>query len=391
MSHPSSHSTPNIESISSAGKSEQLAAGSADAALSRVDQVDRQLLQLMAERGNIVHELATGRARSDGARFESQLDYERLQKLDEYWRGHITTHFPHAAAQRVLKEIFGVCASIVAPRKIAYLGPPGTFSHMALLQEFGDSPTQIECSTIAGVFSAVERGDADYGVVPVENSIEGSVTHTHDCFLRTRLMICGEFILDVRLCLVAKHSDLTQIDQVYSHPQPLAQCRTWLSTHLPNAETIACSSTTVAAQMAAATPRAAAVTSSLGARLNGLDVIAQGIEDVLGNATRFMVISAKDAPPTGNDKTSLVFSTPDERGALLRVLSIFDSENLNLTRIESRPDRSRRWEYVFFTDVEGHRTNDALVRAIKRIQTQCQMVQILGSYPKALQPSTGLP
>jgi chorismate mutase/prephenate dehydratase len=143
--------------------------------------------------------------------------------------------------------------------------------------------------------------------------------------------------------------------------------------------------------MAAANPKAAAVASSLGARLNELEIIAQGIEDIAGNATRFVVISTKDALPTGNDKTSVVFSTPDERGALLRVLSIFDAENLNLSRIESRPDKSRRWEYVFFTDIEGHRTDGALVRAIKRIQAQCQMVQILGSYPKALQANTSLP
>lgn len=353
----------------------------------RIDEIDHLLLQLLAERGNIAYELAAAQDASHAGPSSNKLDYDRLQQLDEFWRNHIASRFPLPGAQKVLKEVFGICASIIAPRRIAYLGPPGTFSHMALLQEFGASPVPIECSTIASVFAAVERGDAEYGVVPMENSIEGSVTHTHDCFLRTRLMICGEFVLDVRLCLVAKELDLSKIELVYSHPQPLAQCRIWLSTHLPRAETVACSSTTAAAQMAAANPKAAAVTSRLGAQLNDLGVLAQGIEDIAGNATRFVVIASNDASRTGSDKTSLVFSTPDERGALLRVLSIFDAENLNLTRIESRPDKSRRWEYVFFTDVEGHRTDAALSRAIQRLQSQCQMVQILGSYPKALQSS----
>jgi len=360
-----------------------VATASAQSALERLDQIDRQLLQLIAERGNIAYDLGLSPT-EHGGQYENELDYRRLGELDEYWRDRLTSRLAPSAAQKILKEIFGLCSSLRAPRRIAYLGPPGTFSHMALLQEFGSTPVQIECSTIAGVFSAVERGDAEYGVVPMENSIEGSVTHTHDCFLRTRLMICAEFVLDVRLCLVSRQLDLNTIELVYSHPQPLAQCRTWLGTHLPRAETVACSSTTVAAQMAAANPKAAAVSSSLGAQLNGLAIIARGIEDIAGNATRFVVISTKDASPTGCDKTSVVFSTPDERGALLRVLSIFDSENLNLSRIESRPDKARRWEYVFFTDVEGHRTDDALVRAIKRIQAQCQMVQILGSFPKAV-------
>ena len=359
---------------------EPAAPGAENTWLARLDAIDHELLRLIAERGDIAYELAA----RDRNRYCTKLDYDRLQKLDEYWQANVTTRFPRSSARQVLKEVLGACANLGAPRRIAYLGPPGTFSHMALLQEFGSTPKPIECSTIAGVFAAVERGDADFGVVPMENSIEGSVTHTHDCFLRSQLMICGEFVIDVRLCLVGKEPELTKLEVVYSHPQPLAQCRSWLNTHLPKAETVACSSTTVAAQMAAANPHSAAVTSSLGAQLNSLDILAQGIEDVVGNATRFVVIARNDSPATGNDKTSIVFSTPDERGALLRVLAIFDSENLNLSRIESRPDKSRRWEYVFFTDVEGHRNNDALKRAVRRIQNQCQMVQILGSYPKAL-------
>jgi chorismate mutase/prephenate dehydratase len=243
----------------------------------------------------------------------------------------------------------------------------------------------VDCSTIANVFSAVERGEADYGVVPIENSIEGSVTYTHDCFLRSDLLICSEFVLDVRLCLVAQQTNISQIDHIYSHPQPLAQCRIWLSTHLPRAQAVACASTAAAAQMAVDDRNSAAVTSLLGAELHGLLVLVEGIEDIPGNATRFVTIATADAAPTGHDKTSVVFSTPDERGALLRILSIFDSEGLNLSRIESRPHRGRRWEYVFFTDIEAHRLDSAMQRALNRVQTQCQMVRILGSYPQATQ------
>ncbi len=176
---------------------------------------------------------------------------------------------------------------------------------------------------------------------------------------------------------------MARIERVYSHPQPLAQSRIWLSTHLPRAESIACASTTAAAQLAFDDEHSAAVASILGAELYNLQVLAQGIEDVPGNATRFVTIALSDAAPTGNDKTSVVFSTPDERGALMQILSIFDSEGLNLSRIESRPDRTRRWEYVFFTDIAGHRTDPAMKRALQRVQNQCQMVQVLGSYPQA--------
>ena len=383
-----SHSTTDRTSLEDARKPPDMAEGDKP---TRIDEIDQQLLHLLAERGDLTFQLAETETRTEQEACQPKLDYGRLQRLDDYWSRNIDSKFPQLGVRQVLKEIFGICSSIARPRRIAYLGPPGTFSHGALLQEFGASPIAVECSTIAGVFSAVERCDADYGVVPIENSIEGSVTHTHDCFLRSRLLICGEFVFEVRLCLAAKELEFDKIERVYSHPQPLAQCRIWLSTHLPRAQTISCSSTTVAAQEAANYPRAAAVTSSLGAELNGLQILTQGIEDVAGNATRFVIIATNDAPPTGRDKTSVVFSTPDERGALLRVLSIFDSENLNLTRIESRPDKSRRWEYVFFTDIEGHRTDAALIRATNRIQTQCQMVQILGSYPKALASRDTLP
>ena len=345
----------------------------------RMDQIDEQLLALLAERGNLVF-AATSNPQLP---FEPATSLQRIESMHKAWQRHVTSKVPERAIDAIFREILGACATVVSPVRVAYLGPPGTFSHLAAIQQFGASPQLVECSSIANVFQAVERGEANFGIVPIENSIEGGVTPTHDCLLRSQLMICSEMILLVRLCLVASHDDMSRIERVYSHPQPLAQSRLWLSGHLPHANTIACESTTAAAQRAATDDNAAAVTSVLSAELYKLKVLAEGIEDVSGNATRFVTIATKDASPSGHDKTSVVFSTPDERGALMRILSIFDSEGLNLSRIESRPDRTRRWEYVFFTDVEGHRCDAAMKRALQRIQNQCQMVQILGSYPQA--------
>jgi chorismate mutase/prephenate dehydratase len=352
----------------------------------RIEQIDRQILTLLADRGDLAHEIAKGRRELGKSTLDPAEAHQRILALEQYWKEHPNSKFPQQGLHLVFREIFSVCDSINTPLRIAYMGPPGTFSHLAAIQAFGSAPNHVECRTIANVFSSVERSESDFGVVPIENSIEGGVTHTHDCLLRSNLRICGELVLDVRLCLVALQDDVNQIERVYSHPQPLAQSQLWVSTHLPRAESIACTSTTTAAQQAAADPNSAAIASILSAELYNLRVLAKGIEDIPGNATRFVTIAAVDAHPTGHDKTSVVFSTPDERGALMQVLSIFDSEGLNLSRIESRPDRARRWEYVFFTDIAGHRTDPALQRALKRLQSQCQMVQILGSYPQATQP-----
>ena len=351
--------------------------------LTRIDQIDEQILTLLAERGDLTHAIAGDADRADRHSFEPAKQQEKLRQLQALWDKHAQSKFPRQGLNFVFREILGACASIDKPVRIAYLGPPGTFSHLAAIQAFGSVPTHVECSSIANVFLAVERGEADFGVVPIENSIEGGVTPTHDCLLRTNLLICSEFVSDVRLCLLANHGDMSRIERVYSHPQPLAQSRIWLSTHLPRAESISCASTTAAAQLAFDDEHSAAVASILGAELYKLQILAEGIEDVPGNATRFIAIAPTDAEPTGNDKTSVVFSTPDERGALMQILSIFDAEGLNLSRIESRPDRTRRWEYVFFTDIAGHRTDPGMQRALQRVQNQCQMVQVLGSYPQA--------
>ncbi len=354
--------------------------------LNRINQIDKEILTLLAERGDLTFDIARELGETGKAYFSPADDHQRLVDLEQDWIEYHDSKFPRSGLTHVFREIFSVCSSINKPVRIAYMGPPGTFSHLAAIQAFGSAPLHVECSTIANVFSSVERGEADFGIVPIENSIEGGVTHTHDCLLKSNLLICSELVLDVRLCLAAIRDDLTQITRVYSHPQPLAQSRIWLATHLPRAQLVPCTSTTAAAQQAAEERESAAIVSTLGAELSGLQIIAEAIEDAADNATRFVTIAPEDATPTGHDKTSVVFSTPDERGALMQILSIFDSEGLNLSRIESRPDRARRWEYVFFTDIAGHRTEARMQRALKRVQGQCQMVQVLGSYPQTALP-----
>jgi len=268
------------------------------------------------------------------------------------------------------------------PATVAYMGPQGTFSHLAARSLFQDRPA-LEAPTIAEVVDLVGRGEAELGVVPIENSTEGSVSATLDALLDGALFICGELVLDVSLCLVAKTADRSRYRRVASHPQPLAQCRKFLARELPGVPLFPTASTAAAAREAALDDTTAAVTSRLAAELEQLTIVADGIQDHPENATRFAVIGHADAAPTGNDKTTLVFSTPHERGALRRVLEIFDDAAINLTRIESRPARGKRWEYVFVTDIEGHRHDPNVAQALARLENEGGGVRVLGSYPQA--------
>jgi len=266
---------------------------------------------------------------------------------------------------------------------VAFFGLYGAWTHMAARRYFGAAGDFRENATIARVFSAVADGSARYGVVPIENSTEGGVNQTVDQLVESELSICGEVVLDIEQCLLGKASDLSGIQRVYSHPQGLAQCRRWLAEHLPQAEQVASLSTTAGAREAALDARFAAISSPLAAELNGLNVIRAAIQDESGNATRFVVVAREDVPPTGHDKTSLVFATPHTRGALRRALEVFDQAGLNLTRIESRPAPGKRWEYVFLADLEGHRKDAAVAGALSELAAHCAMVKVLGSYARA--------
>jgi chorismate mutase/prephenate dehydratase len=270
--------------------------------------------------------------------------------------------------------------------RVAFLGPIGTFSYEAALAHFGSGVQFVASPSIPSVFESVARGEADVGLVPIENSIEGGVTFTQDTLLETSLSLSGEVMLDVEQCLLSNASDRSRIDRVYSHPQPLAQCRRWLTKHLPNATLVPTASTVQAAQLVAADVTAAAVASRLAARLAGVAVLEAGIQDRKPNVTRFVVLAGSrgSTRASGNDKTSLAFSTRHERGALVRALTIFDRAGINLCRIESRPRSGEAWQYVFFVDLEGHAEDDNVRDALRALEDESDMVKVFGSYPRAL-------
>lgn len=271
-------------------------------------------------------------------------------------------------------------------RKVAYLGPEGTFTQSAVIKHFADAADGLALPTIEDVFMAVEAGDAAYGVVPVENSTEGTVNHTLDMFMSSELHICGEVELPIRHLLLGAMENLSQVERVAAHPQALAQCRQWLQEKLPDAELVAAASNAEGARMAADTPGTAAVAGDAAADLYGLKSLVEGIEDRPDNTTRFFVIGREPAAASGNDRTSLLLSTKDTEGAgaLHRLLEPLAQDNINMTRIESRPSQQRKWHYVFFIDIDGHAEDAAIARALGHLEQKAQLFRVLGSYPKAV-------
>jgi chorismate mutase / prephenate dehydratase len=348
----------------------------------RIDAVDERILDLLEDRAKLAADAAAAKREAGQALYDPEREQRVIAHVEALHAARKAPHFPGASLRPVFREIISACLSLEQPMNVAFFGPAGTFTHMAALRFFGLAVRYVEATTIPGVFDAVTRGTVAFGVVPIENSTEGAVTFTLDSLLDSSLMIRSEIVLDISQCLVGRHAELGRIQRVYSHPQALAQCRGWLAQNLPHAQLVVAPSTSAAAREVAADEGAAAVSSRLAAELSGLLVIREGIQDRAQNATRFVVIAIEDAPPTGRDKTSLVFSTRHERGALKHVLEIFEQQGVNLTRIESRPARDKLWEYVFFTDLEGHRSDPAIERAIERLTETSAMVRLLGSYPR---------
>ncbi|HKQ69618.1 MAG TPA: prephenate dehydratase [Polyangiaceae bacterium] len=348
-----------------------------------IDAIDDQILALLAKRADTVEQVAEAK-RASGARSYYDPERERavLDRLSKKGAGQ----FPRDAIRSVFREIMSGSLSLETPVSISFLGPEGTFSHMASRHLFGLAARYREATTVEGVFDAVTRGDALYGVVPVENSNEGSFTHTLDALVDGDLVIRQELILEVSHCLLSRVESLRAITRVYAPAQALAHCRLWLAHHLSGVELVQTSSTSAAAHEALADERAAAIGNRLAAELFGLAILGERIQDRAENATRFVVVAKDDdAPRTGVDKTTLAFSLPDAgaRGALKRALEIFDERGINLSRIESRPRGSRPWEYLFLVDLDGHRSDPAVDGVIAKLKGRCEIVKVLGSYPAA--------
>jgi chorismate mutase/prephenate dehydratase len=287
---------------------------------------------------------------------------------------------PEESARAIYREIMSAALALESNLKIAYLGPPATFTHQAAHAKFGASVDYHSVGTITDVFTAVERGTADYGVVPIENSIEGAVTHTFDQFTGTQLKICAEIYLPVSLYLLASVPK-DKITRVCSKQEAIGQCRRWLSENLSGVELDAVNSTALAAEMASKSD-CGAIASALAADLYGLNVIAENIQDASGNTTRFLVIGKSYSQPTGEDKTSIYFSFKNEVGALHAALDVLKDNGINMSKIESRPSKNKAWEYYFFVDFEGHAADPNVSKALKELENRCAILTVLGSYPK---------
>lgn len=345
----------------------------------RIDDLDRQLLKLLNQRAAIA--LEVGRVKREAGRplFVPEREQAILEGLLQLNDGPL----PAEAVRAVWREIFSASRTLQRPFRVAYLGPVATFTHLAALEHFGASAEYVPLRGIPEVFAEVEHEWADVGVVPVENSTEGAVNHTLDRLIDSELLIEGEVRVTIHHYLLSRAGDLSEVKQVFSHPQALAQCREWLDRNLPHAQMAEVTSTTVAAERALEDPTAAAIASELAGQLYRLPTLGERIEDFAQNVTRFLIIGRRAIGPTGRDKTSILLSIKDEIGALHRILEPVAAARLNLTKIESRPTRRRPWEYVFFVDFEGHRADAVVQGALEALRERCLFLKVLGSYPAA--------
>jgi len=348
----------------------------------KIDQIDSQILQLLNRRAELAIEV--GRVKA-----EQHLTIHAPQREEEIYARLAAANagpFPSQALRPVFREVISACLSLEHPLRVAYLGPPATFAHLAAMERFGLSAQFLAMRSIGEVFAEVEKANADFGVVPVENSTEGVVSHTLDMFVDSSLLICGEVVVEATLHLLSKAESLADVRQIYSHPHALAEARKWLERNSSRIPVVETSSTGAAAETAASEPGAAAIASELAANLYGLTILQRRIEDHPNNLTRFLVIGRKAAEPSTADKTSILFSIKDRVAALYLMLKPFAEEQINLTKIESRPSKKKVWEYIFYVDFEGHASEPRVQRALEALKEECVFLKVLGSYPKTRPP-----
>ncbi len=347
----------------------------------QIDRIDDQLLRLLSRRAELALAIADQKARINSGVYAPGREKGVLERLARANRGPLPTGLVRA----IFREIISASRSLEQRLRIAYLGPEATFTHLAARQQFGAAADYLAAASIAEVFHDVESGRADLGVVPVENSTEGMVAHTLDLLADSSLHICAEISLPVRHNLLAREgTSMGAIRRILSHAQSLAQCRRWLAEQLPGVPTEAEASNARAAERARSEEGVAAIAGEAAAGTYGLAVLARAINDEPGNLTRFVVLAAHDtAQPSGDDKTSILFSVRDEVGILSRMLKPFAAHGIDLIKIESRPLRGRPWEYVFFLDLKGHRRERRVQQALADVERGATRLRVLGSYPAA--------
>ncbi len=349
----------------------------------QINACDDEMLTLLNRRARLVEQVGAHKQAAGGTFYRPARERAIIDRLQQANKGP----FPGEALRPVFQEIISACLSLEKGVRVAYLGPEATFTHQAVKRHFGTSAVTVPCGSIGGVFDEIERGQADFGVVPVENSSGGVVSHTLDKFVASDLTIRAELVVQIdQVLMVGVGVKESHIERVYSHPQGLAQCRKWLESHLPSASLIECPSTTNAARRAREDGAGAAIASELAARMYGLNVLRHKLQDVTDNVTRFLVVGSGPPEPAvehAEYKTSLLLVLPDEAGFLYSMLQPFSEAGINLTKIESRPSRRQLWDYVFFLDVDGHCEHELVAPVLAALASRCELFKILGSYRKA--------
>ena len=347
-----------------------------------IDHIDDEVLRLVSERARLAHRIGEIK---QGVIYRPEREAQVLRRMAEANPGPL----PDAAVQRIVREVMSACLALEQPLRIAYLGPEGTFTETAARKHFGAAPTLPPCASIDDAFRAIETGQTDYAVVPVENSTEGAVGRTLDLLLSSPVRICGEVSLRVHQNLLGRSGKLDPSAPprcIYSHAQSLAQCHEWLNSHLPGIARLPVASNAEAARLAAEQPDACAIAGEAAAQRYDLNILAAKIEDEPNNTTRFLVLGLHDAGPSGQDKTSLVCSAQNRAGAVHELLAPFAEHGISMSKFESRPARGLgggQWAYVFYIDVEGHAQSPQLAAALQALGERAGFLKVLGSYPVA--------
>jgi len=344
-----------------------------------IDRIDEQVVQLLNRRAELAQQIGHAKSHTRSHYFTPEREHTVFKRLLSLNKGPLDA----AAVRAIYREVISACRALEKPLAVAFLGPEGTFSHLASIARFGTSSHFVPVESISEVFAQVERSVADYGIVPVENSWAGVVPETLDTFMNSNLRVVSEVYQPITHNLLTHCEQLEGIKRLYSHFQPLGQCRRWLTNHLANVETIEVSSTSKAAEMAAQNRESAAIATSLAAERFEVPILCEHIEDNPSNRTRFLVLGYNEPEPTGKDKTSLMFSVPNRAGELVHALNAFEKYDVNMTMIESRPAKTEAWQYLFYIDVQGHTKDVPVTKAVNLLKEQALFVRVLGSYPEA--------
>lgn len=345
----------------------------------RIDEIDDTMLELLKERLECAKSIGKLKSETKRAKWDPQRELEIYERL----RRNNKDVFPPKALYSIFHEIITSCRLSQRKAVVAYLGPEATYTHLAGVKYFGQSADYMPMESIAEVFQEVERERVHYGIIPVENSIEGAVTYSLDSFLIYKVQICGEIELPISHNLVNRSGNIEDIKTVASHAQSLAQCRQWLRKHLPDIPTLPVFSTAASAKMAAEDPSIGAIAGSLAITTYQLQVVVKGIEDFQGNTTRFLVLGKKSPSKSGSDKTSILIGLINRPGALNEILTILSAKNIDLAKLESRPTKDKVWKYMFFLDMIGHIDDPAIYEACNILRQICAYFELLGSYPRA--------